>query len=147
MDLCEFKTSLIYRVSSRTAKTTQRNPVSKHQKRRVREGGREGERERGKERLTFSFLITYYFICVDWCFAWVCLCEGVGCPGTGVTNRCELSCRCWELNRGPLEEQPVLLTIEPSLQPQWFEIPNECAPQGTLPPILKFMFVVAVIPC
>jgi hypothetical protein len=26
-------------------------------------------------------------------------------------------CGCWELNSGPLEEQPVLLTTEPSLQP------------------------------
>ena len=26
-------------------------------------------------------------------------------------------CGCWELNSGPLEEQSVLLTIEPSLQP------------------------------
>jgi hypothetical protein len=26
-------------------------------------------------------------------------------------------CVCWELNSGPLEEQSVLLTIEPSLQP------------------------------
>ena len=25
-------------------------------------------------------------------------------------------CSCWELNSGPLEEQPVLLTSEPSLQ-------------------------------
>ena len=24
-------------------------------------------------------------------------------------------CGCWELNPGPLEEQPVLLTTEPSL--------------------------------
>ena len=24
---------------------------------------------------------------------------------------------CWELNLDPLEEQPVLLTVEPSLQP------------------------------
>jgi hypothetical protein len=28
----------------------------------------------------------------------------------------EPSWRCWELNPGPLEEQPVLLTAEPSLQ-------------------------------
>jgi hypothetical protein len=28
-DLCEFKASLVYRVSSRTARATQRNPVSK----------------------------------------------------------------------------------------------------------------------
>ena len=38
-------------------------------------------------------------------------------PGTGVTDRCELSCGCWELNPGPLEEQSMLLTTEPSLQP------------------------------
>jgi hypothetical protein len=29
---CEFEASLVYRVSSRTARTTQRNPVSKNQK-------------------------------------------------------------------------------------------------------------------
>ena len=27
-------------------------------------------------------------------------------------------CGCWDLNSGPLEEQSVLLTTEPSLQPQ-----------------------------
>ena len=27
---------------------------------------------------------------------------------------CEPPCGCWELNRGPLEEQPVLLTAKPS---------------------------------
>ena len=30
-DLCEIEASLVYRVSSRTAKTTERNPVSKKQ--------------------------------------------------------------------------------------------------------------------
>ena len=29
-------------------------------------------------------------------------------------------CGCWELNSEPLEEQPVLLTTEPSLQPEDF---------------------------
>jgi hypothetical protein len=38
-------------------------------------------------------------------------------PGTRVTNDCELPCRIWESNLGPLEEQQVLLNIEPSLQP------------------------------
>lgn len=35
----------------------------------------------------------------------------------GITVRCnfELPCGCWDLNSGPLEEQPVLLTAEPSL--------------------------------
>jgi hypothetical protein len=31
-DLCEFKASLVYKVSSRTARVTQRKPVSKNQK-------------------------------------------------------------------------------------------------------------------
>jgi hypothetical protein len=30
VDLCEFKASLVYRVSSRTVKATQRNPVLKN---------------------------------------------------------------------------------------------------------------------
>jgi hypothetical protein len=36
--------------------------------------------------------------------------------GTGVTDNCGPPCRSWELNQGPLEEQPVLLSAEPSLQ-------------------------------
>jgi hypothetical protein len=32
VDLCEFKASVVYRVSSRTARATQRNPVSKNKK-------------------------------------------------------------------------------------------------------------------
>lgn len=35
-----------------------------------------------------------------------------------VTDGCEPPCGCWELNSETLEEQPVLLTAEPSLQPQ-----------------------------
>lgn len=36
-DLCEFDTSLVYRVSSRTAKGTQRSPVLKTQKKKKKE--------------------------------------------------------------------------------------------------------------
>ena len=35
-----------------------------------------------------------------------------------ITDGCESLCGCWELNSGPLEEQPVFLTAEPSLQPK-----------------------------
>ncbi|EDL33388.1 mCG1045525, partial [Mus musculus] len=35
-----------------------------------------------------------------------------------ITDGCELPCGCWELNSGPLEEQSVLLTAEPFLQPR-----------------------------
>jgi hypothetical protein len=34
-----------------------------------------------------------------------------------ITDGCEPPCGCWELNSGPLEEQSVLWTAEPSLQP------------------------------
>ena len=34
-----------------------------------------------------------------------------------ITDGCEPPCGCWELNSGHLEEQSVLLTSEPSLQP------------------------------
>jgi hypothetical protein len=44
----------------------------------------------------------------------VCLCEGIGSREYG---SCELPCACWELKLGPLEDQSVLLTAEPSLQP------------------------------
>ena len=43
------------------------------------------------------------------------LCKGSTSPGTAVTDKCELPCGCWELNPGPLEEQPLLLTSELSL--------------------------------
>lgn len=34
-----------------------------------------------------------------------------------IVDGCELLCSCWELNPGPLEEHPVLLTAERPLQP------------------------------
>jgi hypothetical protein len=34
-----------------------------------------------------------------------------------ITGGCDPPWSCWELNSGPLEGQPVLLTPEPSLQP------------------------------
>ena len=34
-----------------------------------------------------------------------------------ITGGYEPPCGCWELNSGPLKEQAMLLTTEPSLQP------------------------------
>ena len=34
-----------------------------------------------------------------------------------IADGCEPPCGCWELNPGPLEEQSLLLTSEPFLQP------------------------------
>lgn len=41
--------------------------------------------------------------------------EGFRCPGTELSVGCESPHECWELSAGPLQEQPGLLTIEPSL--------------------------------
>ena len=42
----------------------------------------------------------------------------IGSSGNIVTDSCEPPSRCWELNPGPLEEQPVKLpTAEPFPQP------------------------------
>ena len=40
-------------------------------------------------------------------------------PSDPITDGCEPPRGCWEVNSGPLEEQSVLLTTEPSLQPQY----------------------------
>jgi hypothetical protein len=42
----EFEASLVYRVSSRTAKATQRNPVSKNQTKKKKKKKKEREREK-----------------------------------------------------------------------------------------------------
>lgn len=44
------------------------------------------------------------------------LCEGTRFPGTGLTDSCKLPGGCRDLNPCPLEELPVYLTIEASLQ-------------------------------
>jgi hypothetical protein len=46
--ISEFEASLVYKVSSRTARATQRNPVLKNQKERKKERERERERERSQ---------------------------------------------------------------------------------------------------
>jgi hypothetical protein len=57
--------------------------------------------------------------CIDWCTMCV-LCpwnpeESVGSPGT-VTDGCELPCKGWESNLGPLEKEPVFSTSKSSLK-------------------------------
>jgi hypothetical protein len=49
--ISEFEANLVYRVSSRTAKATQRNPVSKKKKKRKKKK----ELKRGKEGPSSSF--------------------------------------------------------------------------------------------
>ena len=61
------------------------------------------------------------FACMYVCAPHVCVVpkearEGTNFPGTGVMDGCEPPHGCWELNPGDQQEQPVLLTVEPSLQ-------------------------------
>lgn len=43
--------------------------------------------------------------------------DGIGCPETGATDSSEVPHNRWESSLGPLEEWPVLLHDEPTLQP------------------------------
>jgi hypothetical protein len=44
-----------------------------------------------------------------------------------ITDGCEPPCVYWDLNSGPLEKQPVLLTTELPLQPPPFNLFNNLA--------------------
>jgi hypothetical protein len=57
--ISEFEASLVYRVSSRTARAIQRNPVS-----REREKEREREREREKKNYLNNICALYTELCV-----------------------------------------------------------------------------------
>jgi hypothetical protein len=48
--ISEFEASLVYRVSSRTARATQRNPVSKNKKKNKKKRKKERKKERKEER-------------------------------------------------------------------------------------------------
>ena len=63
------------------------------------------------------FFNIYLFIYYEYNILFVCmLADQKRAPGP-ITDGCEPPCGCWELNSGPLEEQAMPLTSEPSLQP------------------------------
>ena len=63
----------------------------------------------------FIFILCSLVFCLH-----VCLYKGSRSPETVVTNSFEMPCGYRELNLGLLEQQPVLLTTEPSLHiPLW----------------------------
>ena len=90
------------------------------------------------------FLIIYLFSCALVFCLYACLCEAVRSTRSGVTDSCELSCGCWELNPGPLEEQPVLLTshlFNPDIV-QFLTV-SCCSPtKGALPHLLDLHVIV-----
>ena len=65
----------------------------------------------------FCFLPEGYFYFVDINALPACmLVHQKGAPDL-ITGGCEPPCGCWDLNLGSSEEQSVLLSAEPSLQP------------------------------
>lgn len=70
------------------------------------------------------FFVHECFACIRLCVPQACLVHEVRrwywIPGTGVMVRCESPCGCWELNSVSLQEQQMLLTTEPSVQPLYF---------------------------
>jgi hypothetical protein len=76
----------------------------------------EFEASLGYLRACFFFLIYLFILCVGVHHS--CLQTHQKRASDPITDGCEPPCGCWELNSGPLEEQSVLLTAEPSLQPE-----------------------------
>ena len=62
--------------------------------------------------LFFKYLFYYVYSILS-----VCMPEGQKRAPDPITDGCEPPSGCWELNSGSLEEQAMLLTSEPSLQP------------------------------
>ena len=51
MDLCEFEDSLVYRVSSRTVRATQKISVSKNKNNKIRKKKKEKKKAKGRQKL------------------------------------------------------------------------------------------------
>ena len=60
--------------------------------------------------------------------------QGIGSTRTGIAESWELPFGCWESNLGPPEVRPVLLRIEPSLQPSKIFMQRRPTYQGMMLP-------------
>jgi hypothetical protein len=74
-----------------------------------------GSATRGPANLQCVLLMSNHFFNFILFNIWVLCCIYIFLASP--VDGCEPPCGCWELNSGPLEEQPVLLTADPSLQP------------------------------
>ena len=68
---------------------------------------------------TFYFFFKYYLFIYFYLYEYTVVVfrhTPVEYASAPITDGCEPPCDCWELNSGPMREQSVLLTSEPSLQ-------------------------------
>ena len=73
----------------------------------------------GKVHVTFFCVLFFFFLKIFILCIWVncsCLQTHRRRPLDPIVDGCEPPCGGWELNSGPLEEQSVVLTSEPSIQ-------------------------------
>jgi hypothetical protein len=67
--ISEFEASLVYRVSSSTARATQRNPVSKKKKRKERKRKEKGRKGKERKEKSACFLLHFnqfsYFLDIN----------------------------------------------------------------------------------
>ena len=105
----EFKASLVYRISSWTHRATQTNFC-------LLSVGIKGVATTVQLNSDSFFFFKDSFISCMWVHC-SCLQTHQKRASDLITDGCEPPCGCWGLNSGPLEEQPVLLTAESSLQP------------------------------
>lgn len=75
-----------------------------------------------KKLFEILIFILYVRVFAGWKYEQICVQgqwrpeESGGSPRIGVAGGCDLSCGCYELNQGPLEKQPIVLTSKLSLQ-------------------------------
>jgi hypothetical protein len=58
--ISEFEVSLVYRVSSRIAKATQRNPVLKNQKTKIKNKNKKQTKNKQTKRVSYSHIKTQW---------------------------------------------------------------------------------------
>jgi hypothetical protein len=103
--ISDFEASGVYKVSSRTARATQRNPVSKNKQTKKKQK----TKKKKLRKIYFMYMSTLSLSS-----------EHQKKTSDPISDGCEPPCRCWDLNSGPQEEQIVLLTAELSLQVFFF---------------------------
>jgi len=74
----------------------------------------------------FWSLVKFLFFLKNYLSLLTCMPAGQKRAPDLITDGCEPPRGCWDLNSGPLEEQSMLLTSEPSLQPHKVSFMNMC---------------------
>jgi hypothetical protein len=66
---------------------------------------------------TYNLYYNMFKLYLMYEFSDACTATGQETASDPLTDSCGLPCSCWELNSGPLEEQPELLTAQPPCHP------------------------------